>query len=321
MGQTLKQKLLSVIEGHQTKKKKLKLIKWLQKKKILKAKMKCNHCEHRMKLTYNSNKGDNYVWSCMKKGHRRKTMSVRSGSLFAKLKCNLFSWMKFIYRFAQGLQLRQIDMIEDGIAGSSRTLSRMAQKVRGICRYSMKLYARKKGQMIGHPREFVMIDESNFRHKRKYGRGRFAKTWHRRKWVFGMLGVAQRIRKPILKLVHRRSRNHLIPLIEQHVHPGSTILSDEWRAYSGALTNLGYNHFAVNHSQCFVDPRTGSHTQNLERAWLTYKGRIWRLRGNRTEDLLKQHLKVIEWTYWLGNRHRNGPLGRLFKDIKKKYHL
>ncbi|CAM4714914.1 unnamed protein product [Leuciscus chuanchicus] len=57
-------------------------------------------------------------------------------------------------------------MIEDGIAGSSRTLSSMAQKVRAICKESMKLYARRKGQMIGQPREFVMIDESNFRHKR-----------------------------------------------------------------------------------------------------------------------------------------------------------
>ncbi|XP_026074380.1 uncharacterized protein LOC113053504 isoform X1 [Carassius auratus] len=283
--------------------------------------MKCNLCQHKMKLTHKPNKADNYVWSCTRNRHKGRFKSVRYGSLFAKSKCNLFSWMKFIYRFAQGLQLRQIDMIEDGIAGSSRTLSSMAKKVRAICKESMKLYARRKGQMIGQPREFVMIDESNFRHKRKYGRGRFAKTWRRRKWVFGMLGVAPRNSKPILKLVHRRSRNHLIPHIVRHVHPGSSILSDEWRAYRGVLTDLGYNHFPVKHNQCFVDPITGSHTQNLERAWLTYKGKIWRLRGNRTEDLLKQHLKLIEWTYWLGNRYKNGPLGRLLKDIHRKYHL
>lgn len=61
MAPSLNRKLLSMIEGRQTKRKKLKLIKWLQKKKLLKAKMKCNLCQHKMKLTHKPNKADNYV--------------------------------------------------------------------------------------------------------------------------------------------------------------------------------------------------------------------------------------------------------------------
>lgn len=114
----------------------------------------------------------------------------------------------------------------------------------------------------------------------------------------------------------KRSRNPLIPLVVKLVRPGTLIISDEWRAYRGALTNLGYTHITVNHSRWFVDPVTGAHTQQLERAWLTYKSIIWQLGGNRTEKLLKEHLAVIEWTYWLGNRHRTGPLDRLLKDIR-----
>lgn len=95
------------------------------------------------------------------------------------------------------------------------------------------------------------------------------------------------------------------------MHLGTVIISDEWRAYRGALTNLGYTHLTVNYSRWFVNPVTGAHTQHLERAWLTYKSMIWQLRGNRTE-----HLAVIEWTYLLGNRHKKGPLGRLLKDIQ-----
>ncbi|KAI2651137.1 Thymidine kinase [Labeo rohita] len=201
--------------------------------------------------------------------------------------------MKFIYRYVfsrTSLQLGQIDMIEDGIAGSSYTLSSLTKK---------------KGQMIGHPRQFVMIDESNFRHNMVVG-------------GLQRLGVEQSGSLECWGL-----HKEIVPKSPHpmHVHPGSSILSDEWRAYRGVLTRLGYNHLPVKHNQCFVDPVTGSHAQNLERAWLTYKGQIWRLRGNRTEDLLKQHLKLIEWTYWLGNQHRNGPLGRLFKDIHRKYHL
>lgn len=131
--------------------------------------------------------------------------------------------------------------------------------------------------------------------------------------------MSQMCNRPILKLVQRRSRRHLLPLILRHVRPGSTILSDEWRAYRGVLSNHGYRHFPVNHSRYFVDPVTGSHTQNLERAWAIYKGMVWRLRGNRTEALLKEHLSVIEWTFWLGKRHKDGPFGRLIKDIRHMY--
>lgn len=51
----------------------------------------------------------------------------------------------------------------------------------------------------------------------QYGRGRASTTWRRRKWVFGMLGVKHNLRRPILRLVTRRSRNHLIPIIVKHV--------------------------------------------------------------------------------------------------------
>lgn len=183
----------------------------------------------------------------------------------------------------------------------------------------MKDYTRRHGQLVGDPGEFAVIDESCFRHKRKYHRGRASNTWRRRKWVFGILGIRNEQRRPILRLVRRRGREHFIPVVVKHVRPGTTLISDEWRAYRGVLAALGYTHFTVNHSQWFVDPRSGAHTQHLERAWLKYKSAIWRLRGNRTQKILKQHLSLIEWTHWLGSRHHNGPLGRLLKDIRHQY--
>ena len=127
------------------------------------------------------------------------------------------------------------------------------------------------------------------------------------------------LRRPILRLVKKRSRDSLIPIVVKHVRPGSVIVSDEWRAYRRALTELGYRHLTVNHSRWFVDPATGAHTQNLERAWLTYKSTIWRLRGNRSAKLLREHLAVIEWTYWLGKKYKKGLLGRLIKDVQTQY--
>lgn len=154
----------------------------------------------------------------------------------------------------------------------------------------------------------------------QYGRGRMAGGWKRKKWVFGMLGVRhhQGRRKPILRLVERRSRRHLVPLIAHHVRLGSTVISDEWRAYR-ILSALGYNHHTVNHSRWYVDSQTGAHTQHLERAWRSYKEQMWRLRGNRTDSLLSDHLSVIEWNEWLAKKHCKGAFGRLIHDISKKY--
>ena len=112
--------------------------------------------------------------------------------------------------------------------------------------------------------------------------------WKRKKWVFGMLGVNRRGRrheKPVLRLVENRRRRDLVPLIAHHVKVGSTIISDEWRAYRNALPQLGYTHFTVFHSVSYVDAQTGAHTQHIERAWRTVKENVWRLRGNRKNSI------------------------------------
>ncbi|XP_032381931.1 uncharacterized protein LOC116695630 [Etheostoma spectabile] len=299
----------------------LKLIKWLQKKKLLKTKVKCRICHHGMKLKKRANSGDQYAWTCRHVG-TEKQISVRHKSIFSRSKISFSNWMQFMYRFCQGLRLRQIDMMDDSIAASSATLSKMAKKLREVCVTAVERMRRRTGQKIGGRREFVVIDESHFRHKRKYGRGRMVGGWKRKKWVFGMLGVkhhqGRTSRKPVLRLVERRSRGHLVPLIAHHVRRGSSIISDEWRAYR-ILPALGYNHHTVNHSRWYVDPHTGAHTQHIERAWRSYKEQIWRLRGNRTDSLLSDHLAIIEWNEWLAKKHHNGAFGRLIHDISRKY--
>lgn len=154
----------------------------------------------------------------------------------------------------------------------------------------------------------------------QYGRGRFGNTWRRkRSWVFGMLEINSASRRPILRLVKKRNKNTLLPIIKKHVKRRSLVVSDEWRAYT-SLSQEGYRHVRVNHSQSYVDPQTGLHTQHIERAWQTYKREIWRMRANRSESTLKKYLCFIEWTYWLARRYKHGVLGRLLKDIRNANH-
>ncbi|VDO39931.1 unnamed protein product [Haemonchus placei] len=65
-------------------------------------------------------------------------------------------------------------------------------------------------------------------------------------------------------LVRRRDAATLTNIILKIIRPGTTIMSDSWRACS-QLSKLpvGYRHITVNHLDNFVDPRTGAHTQNI----------------------------------------------------------
>ena len=77
-----------------------------------------------------------------------------------------------------------------------------------------------------------------------------------------------------MQRVPRRDAETLIPIVEQKVAPGSQIKTDSWRPYN-KLDHLGrvspYGHESVNHSENYVDPVTGAHTQNIERLWRDFK--------------------------------------------------
>ena len=73
----------------------------------------------------------------------------------------------------------------------------------------------------------------------------------------------------------RRDAATLIPIIQHHVEPRTQIWSDEWGAYNN-LNGLEYVHETVNHTQYFVDPISGCHTNNTERRWAACKASFWR---------------------------------------------
>lgn len=113
--------------------------------------------------------------------------------------------------------------------------------------------------MIGGEGITVEIDECMLV-RRKHHVGRIVKH----QWVFG--GVQVPSGKCFLVKVDKRT---LIPIIHQYIAPGSTIISDCWKAYNtlDKSAKYHYKHLTVNHSTNFVDPQSGACTNRIESLW------------------------------------------------------
>ncbi len=94
--------------------------------------------------------------------------------------------------------------------------------------------------------------------------------------MFGLVDVSHTPSLGMMRVVPDRTAATLLPLIQQHVAPGTIIHSDMWSSYRrvAALPNVAA-HRTVNHSIQFVTP-AGVHTQNIESYWNRVKTKLKR---------------------------------------------
>ena len=92
---------------------------------------------------------------------------------------------------------------------------------------------------IGGLGRVVEINELKFG-RRKYNHGTVVDGY----WVFG--GVERGTSRAFMVEVVERSKHTLLPIIQQYILPGTTIISDEWRVYHDIGTLPGYTHQTMN---------------------------------------------------------------------------
>ena len=121
-----------------------------------------------------------------------------------------------------------------------------------------------------------------------------------------------------MQIVPQRDAATLLPIIQQHVAPGTIVHSDQWRVYSrvGNLTKVS-SHQTVNHSIEFVNSVTGVHTEHIESYWNRTKIKLKRMRGCH-ENELSGYLDEFLW------RERRGKTAReaftnVMSDIATQY--
>ena len=144
-------------------------------------------------------------------------------------------------------------------------------------------------QVLGGTNVICQIDESMFRYKQKYHRGRISQE---NRWVFGIIEMGPQSRY-FVKVVQNRSKETLFNIIASNLARGTIIWSDEWRGYSDL--NNHFNHLTVNHQFNFVNPITGVNTQKIESLWSKLKNRLKKKKGIGRGKL--KHL-LNEWM-WL----------------------
>lgn len=308
-----------------------KCVSFLQDHGLIPREKKCV-CGRDMRSLNIKHKSGNHgvTWECTYYRCRKK-QSVRSDCSFlafkrsdGRIRCSisLCQLMHLLYLYLNTYSTcRQLHSITSiGLP----TIVDWLNLIREVCTHSI-VHSQK---LVGTTESPIQIDESYFRGRRKYGKGRLlegdynTKVGFSRKnnygtkingpWVLGIYKSASEVR---FILVDDRRRSTLIPIIEDHVEVGSTIVTDEWAAYNG-LEKAGFLHYTVNHSQNYVDPITGYHTQGVERAWKDAKS--WLRRAKYPTHLIQSHLDFLSWK----KKHQNSQgslLDAFLLEVRKYY--
>ena len=127
-------------------------------------------------------------------------------------------------------------------------------------------------------------------------------------WVVG--GIESDSRKSFLIPVDKRDEQTLLPIIKKWIKPGTTIISDCWKAYTN-LEKYGYTHKTLNHSEEFVN-KDGDSTNKIEGHWRHPKVKILLLCVRKHH--FSPYLSEFMWRY----RSRDNDLFEMFiGDVKK----
>jgi hypothetical protein len=249
-----------------------KCLQFLLDERILYNRELCQLCSSEVRI-------EGKVWRC-KNRQCRKKFSLLHESFFAKSKLKCCEMLLLCYLWLAKASYSTIIALT---GHSSATVTEFM----GHCRSLVFESLDDQDDMIGGPGIVVEIDESKFG-KRKYHRGHPVEGV----WVLGGIERTD-AKKVFITSVPDRCARTLLGIISTRVRQGSVIYTDLWGGYAGLNQDLGYEHFTVNHSENFVDPDTGVHTNMIEGFWNGLKLRI--APRNRTMNCIDNHLFECIW--------------------------
>jgi len=237
----------------------------MMEKGLIASSCMCPECGSAMKIQASQRSLDGFSWECggytlvrrpkqkPKRVRCRKSVTVRRNSFFSQAHLSFRQILIFSWWYCRNLPLT-----EGGLAAKFSLTS--VTDWTSFCNEVILNYVYHSNTAIGGPGKEVEIDESLFG-KRKNHVGRVVEG----QWVFG--GVERGTGRCFLVPVAKRDRETLFNHLREFVLPGTHVFSDCWRAYATIFPELGLRHSTVNHSENFINPATGAHTQTIESLW------------------------------------------------------
>jgi ISXO2-like transposase domain len=219
------------------------------------------------------------IYQCKRRKCRKKE-SLLKGTIFAnsKLPCNRV--LQIAYLWLAECKHKSI-VITTGLSKPTIT------KFLGYFRQIVSCALETDDMVIGGEGVVVEIDESKFG-KRKYHRGHPVEGV----WVIGGVERTEE-RLMFAEVVDRRDTQTLMNVISRHVAEGSIVHTDMWRGYAQLEDLLNVEHRTVNHSEHFVNPEDGTHTNSIEGTWNGIKSKV--SPKNRTREDMEGQLLEFIW--------------------------
>ena len=218
--------------------------------------------------------GKHMFWICTRSVNgikcNRGKKSIRDGTIFDNSNLSTQTILTIIWHFVHHLNEKQCAEYTNISQKNNTTIIKWYKFCRDVC--TEWFWDARNTPKLGGYGKIIEIDESYFPGVPKFNRGRRlgGDAWEDdEKWVFAMT-ERDSLDAIAIQVPSNRSRKNLLPHINDHCLPGSIFCSDGWKAYYKLAEHLVVDdalHYAVNHSENFVDPETGAHTQTVEGFW------------------------------------------------------
>ena len=230
-----------------------KIKQFCMKLGLLPSRVKCPCCEDTLTKLYSiskaHSKSTSYRFQCNRKKCKstgKNQVCLNKDSIFYKSNLSMEKILVLLYCCVLKLNyhsvMQECKLQATDVTISSATIANIHSKLGKV--YAASVSDHICSSAIGGPGTVVEIDEAKFG-KRKYNKGRPVEGT----WVLG--GICRETGDMFMEVVEKRDKATLIPIILRRVHPGTTIITDCWKAYSN-LKSHDFHHLTVNHSYNFV---------------------------------------------------------------------
>ncbi|XP_069683073.1 uncharacterized protein [Periplaneta americana] len=223
---------------------------------VIKDSTLCGRCEGPLKLVRGSMR-----FQCgkyIRKGKKAPmkccfTVSGKKGTFFGNCNLPMLTVFRFV-SFLLHLKPPRHTLVKEELRMSDSSVVNWYSCCREVFIYSIQ----QDSEVIGGEGLTVEI------HEAKFGKSKNSSHIIEGHWVLG--GIERDTGKCFLVSVAQRDSATLLAVVKEKIRPGTTIISDCWKAYN-CLQEEGYVNLTVNHTYNFVDSETCDISDKVEGTW------------------------------------------------------